>query len=102
MCRFIKILLFSATLCVACGTDVEVVSHSPHDVAMNDVYLAENDTIEDILEEPTPICPPVGSFGVNAGDFLTDLELPDCDGNIHRLHDLCGARAGFVNLLSGG
>ncbi|MEE2779417.1 MAG: hypothetical protein VYE15_02760 [Myxococcota bacterium] len=48
------------------------------------------------------ICPPQGPFGVNAGDTITDLELPDCDGNMHRLHDLCGARAGFVNLLSGG
>jgi len=48
------------------------------------------------------ICPPKGPFGVDSGDTLTDLELPDCDGNMHRLHDLCGARAGFVNLLSGG
>ena len=48
------------------------------------------------------ICPPKGPFGVDAGDTVTDLELPDCDGNMHRLHDLCGARAGFVNLLSGG
>ena len=101
MCRFMKILLFLVVLCAACGTDVADVSDIIYDVA-GDAHLAENDTTEDVFGPATPICPPVGPAGVDPGDFLTDLELPDCDGNMHRLHDLCGARAGFVNLLSGG
>ena len=89
-------------LCVACNTDVVGVPDITHDVVIGDAYLAGNDTTEDIFDPSIPVCPPTGSFGVDPGDFLTDLVLPDCDGNMHRLHDLCGARAGFVNLLSGG
>ena len=101
MCRFIKILLFLAVLCAACGTDIADVSDTTYDV-IDDTHLAVNDIAEDVFEPSTPICPPAGPTGVDPGDFLTDLELPDCDGNMHWLHDLCGARAGFVNLLSGG
>ena len=76
MFRSVKILLFMSMLCVACNTDVVGVSDITHDVTADDAYLAGND--------------------------VTELVLPDCDGNMHRLHDLCGAKAGFVNLLSGG
>ena len=102
MYKLVKRWLFVVLLCAACGTDNTMVSDVVFDAATDDVYLVENDIIQEVVEEPSPICPPTGPFGVNTGDFLTDLELPDCDGNIHRLHDLCGARAGFVNLLSGG
>jgi len=46
-------------------------------------------------------CPPVGPYGTNPYKTLTDLEIFDCDGNPVRLHELCGAPAGFFNLLAG-
>jgi len=46
-------------------------------------------------------CPPDGPFGTKEGQKITDMKLPDCDGNMHNLHDLCGAPAGYVNLLAG-
>lgn len=29
-------------------------------------------------------------FGINIGDVMAPLALPDCDGTMHNLHDLCG------------
>ena len=45
-----------------------------------------------------PIQPP---FGTEQGNNLTNLNLPDCDGNMVSLHGLCGAPAGYLNLLAG-
>ena len=46
-------------------------------------------------------CPPPGPYGVHPGDYLTDVVVKDCDGNDVHIHELCGAPAGFFNLLAG-
>ena len=46
-------------------------------------------------------CPPEGPFGTAIGDTVLNIQLKDCDGNTHSLQDLCGAPAGFFNLLAG-
>ena len=46
-------------------------------------------------------CPPEGPYGAEIGDTVLNIELQDCDGNTHSLQDLCGAPAGFFNLLAG-
>ena len=46
-------------------------------------------------------CPPVCPFGTEPYKTLTNLEIYDCDGNPVQLHELCGAPAGFFNLLAG-
>ena len=46
-------------------------------------------------------CPPAGPYGVNVGDFIPDIALPDCDGNMHRLHDLCLTRAAWMFIFAG-
>ena len=46
-------------------------------------------------------CPPEGPYGVMPGDTLTDVIVKDCDGNDVHIHELCGANAGFFNLLAG-
>ena len=50
--------------------------------------------------QPT-YCPPEGPYGVMPGDTLTDVVVKDCDGNDVHIHELCGANAGFFNLLAG-
>jgi hypothetical protein len=46
-------------------------------------------------------CPPMGPFGTEKGDILTNVTLHDCDGNPRNLHELCGAKVGYINLLAG-
>ena len=46
-------------------------------------------------------CPPEGPYGAKIGETVLNIELKDCDGNTHSLQDLCGAPAGFFNLLAG-
>ena len=46
-------------------------------------------------------CPPPGPYGTEIGQTVLNIELKDCDGNTHSLQDLCGAPAGFFNLLAG-
>jgi len=46
-------------------------------------------------------CPPQGPYGTHPGDTLTDFVVKDCDGNDVHLHEMCGANAGFFNLLAG-
>jgi len=47
------------------------------------------------------LCPPSGPFGNIVGDITVDLELPDCDGNMHRLHNLCGRKASWMFGMAG-
>mgnify|MGYP003307225167 CR=1 FL=1 len=58
---------------------------------------------EDCIDEQCvpKYCPPNGPYGVMAGDTLTDAVVKDCDGNDVRIHELCGSKAGFFNLLAG-
>ncbi|MBR56594.1 MAG: hypothetical protein CMH54_00900 [Myxococcales bacterium] len=46
-------------------------------------------------------CPPLAPFGTHPYNTLTDRTVYDCDGNPVQLHELCGAPAGFFNLLAG-
>jgi len=46
-------------------------------------------------------CPPAAPHGIHPGDHLTDVVVKDCDGNDVHIHELCGAPAGFFNLLAG-
>ena len=46
-------------------------------------------------------CPPAGPYGTHPGDTLTDVVVKDCDGNDVHIHELCGAKAGYFNLLAG-
>jgi len=41
-------------------------------------------------------CPALGPFGTQIGDVAADVTLLDCDGNEHRLHNLCEKSAGWV------
>ena len=45
--------------------------------------------------------PPQTGLGTHPGDTLTDVVVYDCDGAEVHLHDLCGAKAGYFNLLAG-
>ncbi len=101
MHRFIKTLLFLVICGVACAPDTTMVSDVVFDATTDDVYLVENDIIEEVVEEPSPICPPTGPFGTDPGDVAADVALPDCDGNIRSVHDMCGANAAHINLLAG-
>lgn len=40
-------------------------------------------------------CPPTGPFGTQVGDTFPDFQLPDCDGQLHNLHDACGRKASY-------
>ena len=64
MHRPIKTLLFLVICGVACAPDTTMVSDVVFDATTDDVYLVENDIIEEVVEEPSPICPPTGPFGV--------------------------------------
>jgi hypothetical protein len=46
-------------------------------------------------------CPPQGPYGTEIGETVLNIQLKDCDGNLHSLQDLCGAPAGYFNLLAG-
>ncbi len=46
-------------------------------------------------------CPPNGPYGIHPGETLTDVVVKDCDGNDVHIHELCGAPAGYFNLLAG-
>jgi hypothetical protein len=46
-------------------------------------------------------CPPEGPYGTHPGDTFTDVVVKDCDGNDVHIHELCGANAGYFNLLAG-
>lgn len=41
-------------------------------------------------------CPPAGPFGTEPGLSLQDAVVFDCDGEPVHLHDICGARAGYL------
>ncbi len=45
--------------------------------------------------------PPQFGFGTHPGDVLADVVVYDCDGTAVHLHELCGAKAGYFNLLAG-
>ena len=47
-------------------------------------------------QEPGPVCPPPGPYGTNLGAVVPDVALPDCDGNMHTLHDLCAKKAAWL------
>ncbi len=51
--------------------------------------------LPDAAPEPE-LCPPQPPFGTSLGDRVPDVELTDCDGNAHRLHDLCAARFAWI------
>jgi hypothetical protein len=66
-------------------------SHPHEDLTEDRVDLEERDgTGEEI------VCPPIGPFGYDEGDVLTNITLSDCDGRQVSLHDLCGANAGLI------
>lgn len=46
-------------------------------------------------------CPDLEPLGTNQGNYLTDVEVYDCDGEAVALHDLCGQKAGMFYLLAG-
>lgn len=82
-----------ATACddIACGSDEYG----------NQCGACELGYVCDVGECKVEGCPPVGPYGVEPYKTLTDLEIFDCDGNPVHLHELCGAPAGFFNLLAG-
>lgn len=45
--------------------------------------------------------PPQFGFGTHPGDVLADVVVYDCEGQEVHLHELCGAKAGYFNLLAG-
>ena len=45
-------------------------------------------------------CPPKPPFGTTQDTTMTDVVLMDCDGNEVSFHDMCGAKAGYVNLFA--
>ncbi len=47
------------------------------------------------------LCPPSGPFGSQEGQTIPDVTLPDCEGNPHRLQDLCGKQATWLYTLAG-
>ena len=99
MRRVVEILLCSAILWAACDSDAEPISNA----VVDDVYLVENDIgiIEEVLEGPTPTCPPDGPFGTDPGDVAVNVTLTACDGTTRSVHDMCGANAAHINLLAG-
>jgi peroxiredoxin len=42
------------------------------------------------------LCPALGPFGTKLGDVAADVALLDCEGNEHRLHDLCEKSAIWI------
>jgi peroxiredoxin len=42
------------------------------------------------------LCPPQGPFGDAVGSVAPDVEFPDCDGQMHSLHDLCEHKVGWI------
>ena len=58
-------------------------------------------TPEGLCDGSRPLCPPMGAVGVQPGNVLPDLALEDCEGNVHRLHDLCAARASYLFVYAG-
>lgn len=56
----------------------------------------EGGTAPDEVFDEEGTCPPVEPFGTELGATIPDLELPDCDGNLHRVHDLCDREAAWI------
>jgi peroxiredoxin len=42
------------------------------------------------------LCPPQGPFGDAVGSVAPDVEFPDCDGQMHSLHDLCAHKVSWI------
>ena len=62
------------------------------DSAAPDISVGADSSMPDTATPDTgrpSLCPPTGPFGTNAGDTAGEIELMDCDGTVHRLHDLC-------------
>jgi hypothetical protein len=45
---------------------------------------------------PAGLCPPQAPYGIEAGDTAVDVQLTDCDGVPHSLHDLCDKEAAWL------
>jgi peroxiredoxin len=45
---------------------------------------------------PPSLCPPQGPFGARVGDTIPDVSFPDCDGQMHSLHELCEHQVGWI------
>ena len=55
--------------------------------------MVEADTPPD-MEGPT--CPPEGPFGTEVGEVMPDVSLPDCDGQLHSVRELCSQDAAWL------
>lgn len=53
------------------------------------------------LGAPEPTCPPSGPFGTEVGDTAPDVVLLDCEGNPHRIHDLCSRNVSWIFEFTG-
>ena len=47
------------------------------------------------------LCPPPGPYGTAVGATIPALALPDCDGVMHDVHDLCERKAGWFFIFAG-
>lgn len=50
---------------------------------------------------PQFMCPPSGPFGTSVGSTTPDIQLPDCDGNMHTVHNLCAKKASWFFGMAG-
>lgn len=68
------------------------------DVAADSTPEGGLDTAVLVPEGP---CPPEGPIGAESGAVAPDVELSDCDGELHSIHDLCELDAAWLFTFSG-
>ena len=47
------------------------------------------------------LCPPQPPYGTAQGSTIPALSLPDCEGVMHDVHDLCKRKAGWFFIYAG-
>lgn len=98
-------VLFAAALSVACSgspsteTDEQVGAGGAADTGAGTSDDGDGDAVSTAGtggsggEPGVEGCPPGGPFGTEVGSTVSDVTLPDCDGNLHSLHEQCGKKA---------
>lgn len=75
--------LLTLVACSPVPEDIALPDARTGDAMRRDAGSVEEDAAA------SAICPPVGPFGMRAGEISPDIELVDCEGVTHSLHELC-------------
>lgn len=75
--------------------DAETVPDADGLDAADPLDAGEPDAMEGPPDMMASLCPPSAPFGTTVGDTFPEIALPDCDGQMHSLHDACTKTATY-------